>query len=136
MKAREIVVDSRGEAHATWIGIFMSYAGLERIMVADSQGEVRESPLVNLEEDAFPNGVVICPQEDGVMLMDPALSTTESRALRERDAYYMDLVGRIMEITTGQYVTGRRDTFGFHADILEGYAVAQGVQTAQEAVTA
>lgn len=125
MNAREIMVNSSGEADITWIGSYVKYEELEVLMVADSRGEICESPIVELDEADFPQGVVICPEEDGVVLMDPTLPMTEDRALGRQWAYYMDLVGRIMEITTGQYVTGRRDTFSFHADILERYAAGQ-----------
>ncbi len=129
MQQREIIVDSRGEANATWIGVYVEYEGLEVLMVADPRGEVSESPIVDLDKAEFPLGVVICPQKEGVILMDPALPTTKERALRQKNSYYMDLVGRIMEITTGQYVTGRRDTFGFHLSILERYAADRMRQT-------
>ena len=123
MGERQIIVDGQGHTDAIDVaaGRYYRYEELEVIMVADSQGEVHRSPLVELDEGDFPQGVVICPEEEGVRIVDAIAPGVEERALRNKSAYFMDLVGRIMEVRTGNYVTGRRDIFGFHISILELY---------------
>lgn len=130
MSERRIIIDSKGVADTASTGnhgCYVKYEEMQMVLVADSQGEISEASSVEFDTDEFPNGIVIIPDPDegGLWVISADGPAAEGIALSFDQAYYMDLVGRIMEIRTGTYVTDRRDMFGFNTDILSRFQASQ-----------
>lgn len=125
MGERQITVDGNGVAGVITAAYYLRHEELVQLVpVDDDRGEI-EAPVVEPDIDDFPRGVVVCHEERGIWLMDPDDPSIETRTRGYVGAYYMDLVGRIVEISTGRYVTGRRDTFRLSIDILERFEADQ-----------